>query len=157
MANSLTRGDLVTIVQEYARAGGVSYIDVNTDSTGLRGLINRGLKDFTRWAFCLYATAQTLTTSGGILEYSAEPMFWVETVTVNGSLLRNREGTIGPESRHYIYQTFPDYQTASNGTPRFWVPLPNMKVMLYPKPDQGYSCYLSGVHRASHHHHCQLR
>lgn len=126
-----TRSQLRTIVQAYAKSGGVSYI-AQTDTDSWDTLINRGLKSYSRYTFGLYSSYTTTTTSG-YNQLTTDPIWLPRQVIVAGSLLP------APTNRSF---TIP--YTDSGGTPYAWEQLPGSKILLYPTPNASLTVVVNG-------------
>ena len=133
------------VVQEFGKAGGVSYISmVSNDPTEIDRTILRGLQSFTRYTYGLYDTDFTFTTAASSHTYSTSGMFHIDNITVGDIVLRNWDGGQGPESKNRFFMKHPTWRTDPLNKPHKYVLLPQNQIMLYPVPDAAYTVYMAG-------------
>jgi hypothetical protein len=137
-------GDFRDILIEYMKAGSTSFLQP-TATGAINEVINRGLKSFTRFTFCNYDVSQSLSLTAGTSTYDVSPMFHVDAVYLNGTMLTDRDGQVGLESRNYMISTYPDMLTDTvTGTPVHAVWLPRKQLLFYPAPSTNQTAYLAG-------------
>lgn len=132
------------LVLPYGRQTGVSAFDVS-DTVAINGVISRGLKDFSRYTYCLFDEKFDFSTTANVFEYSTGLLFQVLAVVLDGTPLRRTDGRIGVESLSLLRDgIWADWHKMTATKPVRAVAKPNKKLLLIPKPDAIYNGHMTG-------------
>lgn len=133
------------VVEQYGLAGGVSFLNLNTgNDTEVDRVILRGLKDFTRYTFGIYDITRTFTTVASSATYNVSGMFQIDHLMVDGTVLRNYDGGIGPESRSRLFRRSPAFHDDPVDIPTVWVWQPPGQILFHPTPASAYVIRMAG-------------
>ena len=145
----MTLAQFRSLIQSYSDIIGQPYL-ADTDTSGWNALINERLAALSDYTLTFDALATPLTLTPGTSTYNYRTttpiMSRVAKVSVNGNLLKDREGEYGPYPYEEFFNDFPSYATDS-GQPKRFVLLSPSQVLLHPNPDSAYTTYLIGQRR----------
>lgn len=134
----------VDMVLPYGEQTGVFAYDIS-NTPAVNSAIERGLKDFTRFTYCLFEPNYTLQLQQGVAEYDAGLVFEPINVVVDDSLIYREDGRPGVEGVG-ILQTvrWGKWYDHAQAKPYRVVRLPGNKLLFLPIPDSDYTAHIIG-------------
>jgi len=151
MAKNLA--DLRERVNAYAYVHGKQF--AATDAA-TNGVINEGLRGFTRETLCLYSPQVVFNLTASIntynLEGSTNPVVSgatsefarIDNIILNDGPLADFDGEIGPCDWERFRAQYPSYPSATAGTPNCWMYSSPRSIYLYPAASSAFVTSSSG-------------